>query len=106
MEDRVNAILFFGGIAVMAVIFCYSLVTAVVTTTTPEYGAGYSLGYSEHNETKYQAAGILLRDYLHYTKQQRSYARGYYNGYEAYDYDVLVNTEAKERNETIKALGV
>jgi hypothetical protein len=85
-----------------------SVVSILVVPT--EYREGYSAGYSEHNETKYQAAEKICKNWLVYESNQTAYAEGYCLGYVDYwsnQKALVYKAEHKaEQNETLKILGI
>lgn len=83
----------------------------VASCNTPEYQAGQSLGYTEHNESKYEAA-LVLGDFITppCTEEQGNYAKGYIAGYEDYQrefmYEEYRKIEVEKVNNSIEILGV
>lgn len=96
-----------GSFALLTLSICIALLFSIPTVKdTPEYKEGYSAGYSEHNETKYQAAEKVIEDWIVYENNQTAYAEGYCSGYDNYWWDQEKLEWEAERNETLKTLGI
>jgi len=77
------------------------------STETPEYQAGYQAGYTEKNESKYQAACNLSDTFfMKCTTEQFHYAKGYKYGYRQYQIDLIWNNEQNKTNNSLEILGI
>lgn len=77
------------ALAVIVALGCGVVYSVTCPPHSEEYNSGYKAGYTEHNETKYNAAvytfktAVSLKEIV-MAPSERDYAAGYANGYVQY----------------------